>query len=117
MLRQYALRQPTVFRKLGVALLALLAVGVPVSLPFVDAGERADGEVVESSHDPAECLRVHDHAACSQLLNSFARLWPIWLAPSRPDRPQGPLPSPTTVPPLRPRLTTHTSRAPPTIAL
>ena len=99
------------------ALLALLSGGVPVGLPFVDAGERADGALVESSHDPAECFRVHDHAACSQLLNSFGRVWPMWFAPVRPDRAQGPLPNPTTVPPLRSQLTTQTSRAPPTIAL
>jgi hypothetical protein len=100
-----------------VALLALSVVGVPVTLPLVDAGEGVDGAFVESRHDPGACLRLHDHAACSQLLHSFAGLCPVWLAPTRPAGARGPLPDPTNAPSVRPLLLTHTTRAPPKIAL
>lgn len=99
------------------ALLALLSVGAPTSLPLVDAGERDDGAFVESSHDPATCLRVHDHAACSQLLHSLKGMWPLWLVTLRPVRATGPLPGPSEAPTLRPWLLLHASRAPPTLAL
>jgi hypothetical protein len=98
-------------------LLGILGLGAPISLPFLDAGEPVEGAHVESSHDEAQCLRLHDHAACAQLTRSFGGVWPVWAIEIHPDRTEGSLRTPTTLPPVRPAPTNQHSRGPPTNSL
>lgn len=56
-------------------LAAALAVAVLAAVParmLVDVSTPPDRAQVESSHDPARCGYLHDHAACQQLFASAA---------------------------------------------
>lgn len=56
---------------LALALTAAVLAGIPARLA-VDAAAPEGRTYVESSHDPARCGYLHDHAACQQLFASAA---------------------------------------------
>lgn len=67
-------------RKITAPILALLVVCAGLAPTLLDATEPADATRVESEHDPGTCGRLHDHAACTQLLKSFGHLAWGWVA-------------------------------------
>lgn len=63
-------RQPIGHRVVA-AFLAVVALHATVVPPLLDASEHPHGTRVESEHDPGACQRLHDHAACTQLMKSL----------------------------------------------
>lgn len=61
----------TARRGLALALAAVVLAAVPARM-LVDAAVPDRRAHVESTHDPARCGYLHDHAACQQLFASAA---------------------------------------------
>ena len=71
------IRQPLGRRMVALAL-ALPVLGATVVPPLLDAADGVYVAQVESEHDPATCVALHDHAACTQLAKSFGQLSSGW---------------------------------------
>ncbi|MFQ5679540.1 MAG: hypothetical protein ACE5HP_08770 [Gemmatimonadota bacterium] len=104
--------QPAHRRALA-AWIGVLTATLPLAIPFMDAGEEMPATRVESHHDPGRCFRHHDHAACAQLLRSFAEP-----AVGKPEIPERPLratvvPRPAATRPLSTLFSPLGARAPP----
>ena len=56
-----------ILRRSFAGTLAALMLVLSVSLPVLDRVDIADEQVLESEHDPAECLPEHDHSICTQV--------------------------------------------------
>ena len=53
-------------------MLAALSLWTGLVVPILDAEEWNHGTVVESAHDPDQCVRGHDHTICTQVVASRA---------------------------------------------
>lgn len=97
----------------GVTLLACLCVGVPSVVPLLDARETETAAHAESSHDPGRCLRLHDHAACVQIVKTTPLPVTPWQAREASSSSDARAVVPRRVPPDRPAASSHVPRAPP----
>jgi len=61
-------------RRIAAPILALLVVCAGLAPALLDATDAVATTRVESEHDPGTCGRLHDHAACTQLVKSFGHL-------------------------------------------
>ena len=87
-------------RRATAATLSVAMLALSVAIPVLERAELVHQPVVESEHNPATCLRGHDHTVCTQVGASFS-------APSAPPQHQ---PAPTLV---RAGVTGHASAAAP----
>lgn len=100
--------------RLTALLLAVFALGTPLSGSLLDAREAPTRPRAESRHDPGRCSWHHDHAACVQLAHSVALPVPGGSAlPLRPPMPRVTVSSDSTSPPAT-DTPTYRPRAPPT---
>lgn len=103
-------------RRIAATILALLVVCAGLVPPLLDATETVAAPRVESEHDPGACGRLHDHAACTQLVKSFGHLaWgPAAVADADAALRASRLPAADALP-FRPISGVPSSRAPPTL--
>lgn len=94
-------------------LLACICVGAPSVVPLLDAGGAETRAHVESSHDPGRCLRLHDHAACVQIVKSAPIPGAAWLPPGSSSSPADRGLDARRVPADRPAASPPRARAPP----